>query len=103
LYSIYESFRNGRHRSTKHEGADAYRESCEEWQPDTAGPGVDLFELEELEITAGSEVAFAYGIIHCGGRLPDGKTFVARSAAQARRHHRRVGEIGTRRRRPARC
>lgn len=63
----------------KYKGADAYRESWDEWQPETAEPG--LFEFEELEITAGPAVAFAYGIIHCGGTLPDGATFEDRVRA----------------------
>ncbi len=57
----------------KYEGVDAYRASWDQWQPETAGPG--LFDLHELKITAGRDVAFAHGLVQCGGTLPDGKTF----------------------------
>lgn len=63
----------------KYEGAEAYRASWDEWQPETEGPG--RFDLHELEITAGEEVAFAHALIHCGGTLPDGKTFEDRVRA----------------------
>ena len=57
----------------QYDGADAYRRSWDEWQPETAGPG--RFDLHELRVTAGADVAYAYGLIHCGGTLPDGRTF----------------------------
>lgn len=57
----------------KYDGADAYRKSWDEWQPETDGPG--QFDLHELKITTGNDVAFAYGLIHCGGTTPDGKKF----------------------------
>ena len=57
----------------KYESATAYRRSWDDWQPDTLGEG--RFDLEELSITTGSDVAFAHGIIQCGGTLPNGKTF----------------------------
>lgn len=57
----------------KYEDTAAYRASWDEWQPETAGEG--RFEFEELEVTAGDELAFAFGVIHCGGTLPDGRTF----------------------------
>jgi ketosteroid isomerase-like protein len=57
----------------KYEGATAYRKSWDEWQPDTTGN--NIFELQELNVTAGADVAFAHGVIHCGGTLTDGKTF----------------------------
>lgn len=57
----------------KYEGAAAYRASWDEWQPDTQGEGV--FELEDLEITAGEDVAFAHGILRCGGALANGQSF----------------------------
>lgn len=50
-----------------------YRKSWDEWQPETVGPG--LFDIHELKITASSSVAFAHGLIHCGGTNTDGKTF----------------------------
>ena len=57
----------------QYHGADAYRRSWDEWQPETAGPG--RFDLHELRVTAGADVAYAHGLIHCGGTLPDGRTF----------------------------
>lgn len=57
----------------KHEGAAAYRASWDEWQPEQTEPGI--FALHDLVITAGDDVAFAYGFIHCGGTKPDGTTF----------------------------
>ena len=57
----------------KYESAAAYRASWDEWQPDTQG---DMqFELEDLKVTASSEIAFAHGLLQCGGTLPDGKAF----------------------------
>jgi len=47
-------------------GIDAYRESWEQvfysWYGDDGG-----FEVTELNITAGNDIAFATGIIHCSG------------------------------------
>ena len=40
----------------KYEGAEAYRRSWDEWQPDTQGEAV--FNLVNLTITAGNDVAF---------------------------------------------
>jgi len=57
----------------KYESASAYRESWEEWQPDAQGEM--RFELENVSVTAGTDVAFAHGILQCGGTLPDGNTF----------------------------
>jgi ketosteroid isomerase-like protein len=57
----------------KYEGAAAYRASWSEWQPETAAEGV--FELEDLIITAGTDVAFAHAFIRCGGTMPNGNTF----------------------------
>ncbi len=54
-------------------GAEAYKRSWDEWQPGTQGDAV--FNLENLTITAGSDVAFAHSFIRCGGTLPDGTTF----------------------------
>lgn len=45
-------------------GIDAYRETWLpffEWQRQGAS-----FEIEELDITAGEDVAFAYALLHCG-------------------------------------
>jgi ketosteroid isomerase-like protein len=58
----------------KYEGADAYRASWDEWQPDTA-EGQGRFALEDLSVTATSDLAFAHCFIRCGGTMPNGKTF----------------------------
>jgi ketosteroid isomerase-like protein len=57
----------------KYEGVTAYRQSWDEWQPDTQGDG--QFDLQDLSVTAGANVAFAHCFIKCGGVLPNGKTF----------------------------
>lgn len=57
----------------KYEGTDAYRKSWDDWQPDTQGEGE--FQLEDLVVTADDRVGFAYGLLRCGGVLPDGRTF----------------------------
>jgi len=57
----------------KYECADSYRRSWEEWEPDTRGEAV--FNLENLTITAVSDLAFAHSFIRCGGTFPDGRTF----------------------------
>ena len=57
----------------KYESAATYRASWNEWQPDVQG---DMqFELEDLNVTTSPEVAFAHGLLQCGGTLPDGKSF----------------------------
>ena len=56
----------------QYEGADAYRRSWDAWQPETAGPG--RFELHDLRVTAGADVAFAHALLLCGYTLPDGRT-----------------------------
>lgn len=53
--------------------AAAYRASWGDWQPDTQGAMV--FDWEDLHITADPELAFAHGLIRCGGTLADGRTF----------------------------
>lgn len=57
----------------RYTSARAYRASWDEWQPDAQGE--TRFELEDLEVRAGSDTAFAFGLLRCGGSLPDGKTF----------------------------
>jgi ketosteroid isomerase-like protein len=57
----------------KYESAESYRRSWDEWQPDAQGEVV--FNLENLTITAGNDVAFAHSFIRCGGAFPDGRTF----------------------------
>ena len=57
----------------KYESAATYRASWDGWQPDAQG---DMqFELEDLNVTTSTEVAFAHGLLQCGGTLPDGKSF----------------------------
>ncbi|MBC7893182.1 MAG: nuclear transport factor 2 family protein [Sphingobacteriaceae bacterium] len=55
----------------QYQGAEAYRKSWEEWQPSSEGES--LFELPDLAITAGEEVAFCSCLIQCGGTSPTGK------------------------------
>lgn len=57
----------------KYQGVAAYRQSWDEWQPDTQGEG--QFDLQDLSVTAGADVAFAHCFIKCGGTLPSGRTF----------------------------
>ena len=57
----------------KYSSASEYRKSWDAWQPDAQ---VEMrFELEDLEVTACSDAAFAHGTLQCGGTLPDGKFF----------------------------
>ena len=39
----------------------------------TMCPGPMVFELHELQITAGDDLAFVHGLSRCGGTGPDGK------------------------------
>ena len=57
----------------KYESAESYKRSWDEWQPETQGEAV--FNLEDLTITAGNDIAFARSFIRCGGTLQDGRTF----------------------------
>jgi ketosteroid isomerase-like protein len=57
----------------KYEGLAAYRRSWDEWQPDTQGEG--QFALRDLVVVTGDNVAFAHGLLQCGGTLPDGEIF----------------------------
>jgi ketosteroid isomerase-like protein len=57
----------------KYESAESYRRSWDEWQPEAQGEG--QFDLEDLRVTAGTDVAFAYCFIRCGGTMPDGRSF----------------------------
>ena len=50
-----------------------YRASWDEWQPDTQGEAV--FAWQDLHVEAGPALAFAYGLIRCGGTLADGRSF----------------------------
>jgi ketosteroid isomerase-like protein len=57
----------------RYESAAAYRKSFDLWWPETTGEG--LFELHDLKVTAGDDVAFAHALLRCGGTRPDGETF----------------------------
>jgi ketosteroid isomerase-like protein len=57
----------------KYEGAAAYRQSWDDWQPDTRGEA--QFDLQDLSVSVGGDVAFAHCFIKCGGVLPNGKMF----------------------------
>ncbi|MDH3599973.1 MAG: nuclear transport factor 2 family protein [Candidatus Tectomicrobia bacterium] len=57
----------------KYESAESYRRSWDDWQPETQGE--DQFDLENLAVTVGSDVAFAHCFIRCGGTMPDGRSF----------------------------
>lgn len=52
-------------------GADAYRKHWESCMTMCAGPMI--FELHDLQITAGDDLAFVHGLNRCGGTGPDGK------------------------------
>lgn len=54
----------------QYKGADAYRKSWGEWQPPL--DSATQFELHELTITAGDDVAFGHCLIQCGSNLPNG-------------------------------
>lgn len=57
----------------QYRASEAYRESWDEWQPDTQG--AVLFDLHDLQISHGTDLAFAHCLIHCGGTLADGNSF----------------------------
>jgi ketosteroid isomerase-like protein len=57
----------------KYDGLAAYERSRADWQPQTKGQAI--FRLHELNVSAGDDVAFAHGLIHCGGTRVDGKRF----------------------------
>jgi len=57
----------------KYDSAASYRASWDEWQPQTEGEMI--FHLEDLEVIAGADVGYAHGILHCGGTMPDGRSF----------------------------
>jgi ketosteroid isomerase-like protein len=57
----------------KYESAESYRQSWGDWQPETQGDG--QFDLENLSVTASTDLAFAHCFIRCGGTMPDGRTF----------------------------
>lgn len=57
----------------KYDSAESYRAGWDDWQPDAQGEM--RFELQDLSINAGEEVGFAFGLLQCGGTLPNGGTF----------------------------
>lgn len=57
----------------QYKGTEAYRASWDSWQPETQGDNV--FEFADLNVVAGDGVAFASGLIRCGGTLKDGRSF----------------------------
>lgn len=57
----------------KYESAEAYRRSWGDWQPEIQSES--QFDLENLTVTTGTDVAFAHCFIRCGGTLPDGRSF----------------------------
>jgi ketosteroid isomerase-like protein len=57
----------------KYEGTEAYRRSWGDWQPETQADG--HFDLQNLCVVAGVDVAFAHCFIQCGGTFRNGKTF----------------------------
>jgi ketosteroid isomerase-like protein len=54
----------------KYEGADAYRETWDQWQPEFEIPS--LFNIHDLNIVVDNNLAFCHCLIECGGRLPNG-------------------------------
>ena len=55
-------------------GVEAYRNHWEQCLSMCAGPMI--FEIHDLHVAAGGEVAFAYALNRCGGTGPDGKEAV---------------------------
>lgn len=52
-------------------GAEAYRRHWEACMTMCTGPMI--FELHEVEVTAGEDLAFAHALNRCGGTGPDGR------------------------------
>lgn len=57
----------------KYESAESYRRSWDDWQPETQGEG--KFDLEDMSVIAGTDVAFAHSFIRCGGTMANGRAF----------------------------
>jgi ketosteroid isomerase-like protein len=55
----------------KYRGADTYKKSLNEWFSTFVGP--IGYEFGDLEITAGSDVAFVHGITHMSGKRTNGE------------------------------
>lgn len=56
-----------------YQNAASYRASWDEWQPQTQGESI--FKIQDLKITADTNVAFAHCLILCGGELQNGERF----------------------------
>ncbi len=57
----------------RYTSAAQYRDSWESWQPDVRD--AVQFALQDLAVETGADVAYAFGLLQCGGTLPDGQTF----------------------------
>jgi ketosteroid isomerase-like protein len=57
----------------RYTSAAQYRASWDAWQPDTQGSL--QFALQDLSVQAGTDVGYAFGLLQCGGTLPDGQPF----------------------------
>jgi ketosteroid isomerase-like protein len=57
----------------KYESAAAYRQSWGDWQPEVESES--KFDLENLSVITGGDVAFAHCFIRCGGTTPNGRSF----------------------------
>ena len=51
------------------------------------------FDLENLAVTAGSDVACAHCCIGCGGTMPDGRSFQELNRVRCRAEERRYGVV----------
>jgi ketosteroid isomerase-like protein len=60
-------------RPLRHDGTAAYRATWDDWQPRTEG--TFTFRLEDLTVTEGSDIAFAHGLLRCGGTNDNGGAF----------------------------
>jgi len=68
-------------------GAEAYRKHWEACMTMCSGPMI--FELHDLQVAAGDDLAFVHGLNRCGGTGPDGKEMVGwmRMTTCFRRQH----------------
>lgn len=57
----------------RHDGTAAYRATWDDWQPQTQG--TFTFTLEDLHVTEGTDLAFAHGLLRCGGTTVEGHSF----------------------------
>ena len=56
----------------RHAGTKAYSASWDEWQPQTSN--AFTFRLEDLAVTESGDLAFAHGLLRCGGTTTDGRS-----------------------------